>query len=113
MSVHAIHAQGHHLDELLPVIEQWLLENAYQVTVIANRIDASRQDRRLRIFITDYAAGSLLKIYADAAVLDALKRHLAEKRLLSYRFACPYCNAPVDLTASKCPTCGAPVADAP
>jgi len=113
MSVHAIHAQGHHLDELLPVIEQWLLENAYQVTVIANRIDASRQDTRLRIFITEYAAGSLLKVYADAVVLDALKRHLAEKRLLAYRFACPYCNAQVDLTASKCPTCGAPVPDAP
>jgi len=113
MSMHAIHAQGHHLDELLPVIELWLLDGGYQVTVIANRIDGVRLDQRIRIFITDYAAGSLLRVYADAAFLDALKRHLAEKRLLSYRFACPYCNAQVDLTAAKCPTCGAPVADAP
>jgi rRNA maturation endonuclease Nob1 len=108
MKSKSILSEKHDMGEVIPVIENWLSENGYSVTVLANRIDAENVDTKVRIFFDDYSAGCLIKIYSNPTFFDQLKRFLAQKKLLTYRISCSYCNREIEVSQTQCPYCGAP-----
>jgi hypothetical protein len=108
MKSKSILSEKHHMGEVIPVIESWLSENGYAVTILANRIDAVNVDTRVRIFFDNYLAGCVIKIYSNPTFFDQLKRFLSRKKLLTYHISCSYCNREIEVSQTQCPYCGAP-----
>lgn len=109
MNVKSILTKEHYMYELIPIIENWLLETGYIVTVLANRIDAEKENLLIRLYLEDYALGCSIKVYSNQQFFEALQEYLAENSLLTNVNSCPYCGKPVETPKTICPFCGAPV----
>ena len=94
--------------ELIPVIENWLIEKGYVVTTIANRIDAEGKGIVAKLFFEDYSSGCLVKVVSDEQFFMELKAFLSNKKLLSYCISCSYCGRTFESSKDNCPYCGAP-----
>jgi len=92
--------------DLIPIIENWLIEKAYSVNVIANRIDAEKGQLFITLFLDNYPSGCLIKVYSNDAFFKNLKKYLADEHLLSYQIPCPYCKRETDVSMNNCPYCG-------
>lgn len=102
-------AERQKLDDVLPLLEHWLITQGYRVTVFANRLDAQRDTELQRIFLETYRSGCLIKAYADHEFFTVLKQYLADQHLLSYLIPCPYCQRKVEAGQATCPYCTAPL----
>jgi hypothetical protein len=92
---------------LLKVIEEWLLTNNYNVTVIANRIDAQKDNKFVSLFLESFSSGCSIKIFSDEVFLESLRVYLGEKHLITHKIKCSYCDWSFDVSLSFCPNCGA------
>jgi rubrerythrin len=109
MNVKSILTKSHYMYELTPIIENWLLETGYVVTVLANRIDAEKENLVIRLYLEDYALGCSIKVYSNNQFFETLQEYLAENSFLTNVIACPYCGKPVQIPLAICPFCGAPI----
>lgn len=107
MSARSVFAEKRSMYELIPVIENWLIENEYNVTAIANRIDAEGKGIAARIFFENYSSGCLVKVISNEQFFMVLKAFLSNQQLLSYRVSCSYCGRTFESSKSSCPYCGA------
>jgi len=107
MSARSVFAEKRSMYELIPVIENWLIENEYTVTAIANRIDAEGKGIAARIFFENYSSGCLVKVISNEQFFMVLKAFLSNQQLLSYRVSCSYCGRTFESSKSSCPYCGA------
>ena len=95
--------------DLIPVIENWLIENEFQVTTLANRIDATNAMEQIQFFLINYPSGCLIKVYSSDSFFELLKNYLAENHYLDYSVQCPYCGAKYTVSEGRCPTCNAAI----
>ena len=65
--------------DLIPIIENWFIEKAYNVTVIANRIDAKKDQVAITLFLDNYPSGCLIKVYSTEEFFVNLKKYLADE----------------------------------
>jgi hypothetical protein len=107
MSTRSVLAEKHSMYELIPVIQNWLMESEYIVTVIANRIDVQGIGATARLFFEDYPIGCLIKVVSSDQFFTNLKAFLSDQRLLTSRISCSYCGRKYETSQSSCPYCGA------
>jgi rRNA maturation endonuclease Nob1 len=108
MSLRSVLAEKRSMYELIPVIENWLIENGYILTTIANRIDAEGKGITARLFFEDYSSGCLVKVVSNEQFFMELKAFLSNQQLLSYRISCSYCGRTFESSKGSCPYCSAP-----
>ena len=96
--------------ELIPILENWLIESDYSVTKIANRIDAEKTGASIRLFLEDYPSGCLIKVFSDDQFFEQLKAYMSEQNLLHYWIPCPYCGKTLEASNRNCPFCGGSIA---
>lgn len=109
MAVKSVFAEKRDLYDLIPVIQNWLIENGYDVTAIANRIDAKKGESIVTLFLENYPAGCLIKVISSDQFFENLREYLSKQHLLTYQISCPYCGKVVEASKTKCPFCGAPI----
>ena len=106
MAMRSIISEKKDMYDLIPIIENWFIEKGYNVTVIANRIDAKKDHVAITLFLDNYPSGCLIKVYSTEKFFDNLKKYLADEHHLSYQVPCPYCKRETDVTLHNCPHCG-------
>ena len=106
MAVRSIISEKKDMYDLIPIIENWLIEKAYSVTVIANRIDAEKAHLSITLFLDNYPSGCLIKIYSTEEFFNKLKQYLMTEHHLTYQIPCPYCKRETDVSMNNCPYCG-------
>ena len=107
MIVESILAERRTMYELIPVIEEWLLENGYSTNIIANRIDAQKGPSYITIFLENFPTGCTIKVTSNESFFfDNLKKHLSSKHLLTYKIPCRYCGRQTEQSNQQCPFCG-------
>lgn len=106
MAVKSVFAEKRDLYDLIPVIQNWLIENGYHVSAIANRIDAKNGESNITLFLENYPSGCLIKVLSHDQFFEDLKEYLSKQHLLSYQISCPYCGRAVEASKRKCPFCG-------
>jgi hypothetical protein len=93
--------------ELIPVIEEWLLENGYSVDIIANRIDVQKESSYMTLFLENFPTGCTIKVTSnERSFFDNLKKYLSSKNLLTYKIICSYCGRQTEQSNQQCPFCG-------
>jgi len=109
MAQRSVIAEKHSMYELIPILENWLMESSYSLTRIANRIDAEKTGTLVKIFLEDYSSGCLIKVFSDDEFFERLREYLSEKNLLYYLIECPYCGKTLEASNKNCPFCGGPI----
>jgi hypothetical protein len=110
MAVEPILVEKQSMYELIPVIENWLLEKGYYVDTIANRIDAQKESVYLTIFLENFPRGCMIKFMSkERSLCEELKKYLSIKHLLTNKILCTYCGRETEQSNSKCPFCGGPI----
>lgn len=107
MSSRSVLAEKRSMYDLIPVIQNWLMESEYVVTAIANRIDAEGKGTTARLFFEDYSTACLIKVISDEQFFTSLKEFLSNQGLLTYHIFCSYCGRKYETSQSSCPYCGA------
>jgi|YelNatPaOPRAMG01_1025707.scaffolds.fasta_scaffold90618_2 hypothetical protein len=108
MSLKSAFAEKRSMYELIPIIQNWLIENGYHVSIIANRIDAKKEEVTVKLFFENYPSGCLIKVVSDEQFFSNLKAFLASRHLLNYFISCSYCGRKFEASRNSCPFCGAP-----
>ena len=106
MAMKSIISEKKDMYDLIPIIENWLIDKAFKVTVIANRIDAKKDQLSITLFLDNYPSGCLIKVYSTEKFFEKLKKYLADENHLSYQITCPYCERETDVSTNNCPYCG-------
>lgn len=112
--------------DLIPLIENWLESEGFQVSILANRIEGVKKtgifsSEKVTIFLEDYPDYCSIKLQGSIDYCTALGQYLQslppkektrereviikEREIVS--IPCPYCGTLVSLTERKCPNCGA------
>jgi len=105
--MNSIFSEKNDMYTILPVIETWLYENGFNVTVIANRIDAAKNGNQIWLLIENYPPGCLIKVYSPIQFYDDLRKYLTKKKCLTYKISCSYCGREFNVDEKLCPFCGA------
>jgi hypothetical protein len=74
MAVKSVFAEKRDLYDLIPVIQNWLIENGYDVSAIANRIDAKNGESNITLFFGKLSIGLFDKSTFERPVFRGLKR---------------------------------------
>ena len=108
MSAKHIFSKNLTSSDLIPLLQEWLSKQGYEICTVANRIDASNDDAKLKILIEDYGKGSTIKIFGTSENAKSVASFIAEISKFGYTSApCEYCGAMFSAEQSKCPQCGA------
>jgi len=126
MSVKPLFMNNYSMNHLIPLIENWLADKDFTVTILANRIDGVKKTGFLSsinvtIFIEDYVDGCSVKISGSLGISQELRQWLSmllprekpvqketiikEREVVLTR--CPYCHKLYNESYEKCPNCGA------
>ena len=119
--------------DLLPLIETWLEQQGFAVSVLANRVDAIKKtgffsSEKMTVFLEDYVGLCSVRTQGNANVCQLFDEYLkslppkAEKQeketllketIVKEReivtIVCSYCKTLVRITERKCPSCGASI----
>lgn len=114
--------------DLTPIIESWLLEREFTVSILANRIEGNKKtgwfsSENVTIFLENFPDGCVIRISGSQETKRYLKQYLSalpqkkkavsketiirEREIVSV--PCPYCGALVPITEKICQNCKAPV----
>jgi rRNA maturation endonuclease Nob1 len=108
MSAKHIFAKNQTSIELIPLLQEWLSKQGYEVCIVANRIDASIDEAKLKILIEDYGKGCTINIFGTAENAQAVASYLSEISEFGYTSSpCEYCGTIFPTEQGKCPRCGA------
>ena len=95
--------------EMIPMLQEWLSEQGYEVCIVANRIDAFLGEAKLKILIEDYGKGCAIRIYGEPENIKKVASYISEISAFGYTSAlCEYCGTLFSTDQSICPHCGAP-----
>lgn len=101
--------------DLTPLIETWLENEGFVVSVLANRIEGTKQagvfkSHRVTIFLEDYIGLCSIRMQGNPDTCQRLTHHLQSLSVKENQSSvCQYCGALVDANDKKCPNCGAPI----
>jgi predicted RNA-binding Zn-ribbon protein involved in translation (DUF1610 family) len=112
--------------DLIPLIESWLEQQGFSVSVLANRVEGVKKtgflsSEKVTVFLEDYIGLCSVKIQGQATVCTSLSEYLkslpikapkSEREIIIREreivtMPCPYCGTLVSVTERKCPNCGA------
>jgi hypothetical protein len=101
------------MNSLIPLIEAWLEEQDFAVSVLANRIDGVKKtgflsSDKVTIFLEDYLGLCSVRLQGHTdtcAHLTEYLKSLPPKGAKS--IPCPYCRTLVSIEEKKCRNCGA------
>jgi hypothetical protein len=108
MVLNSVISKGYSMYDLLPIIENWLIEHEFHVTTLANRIDATNAIEQVRFFLVNYPSGCLIKVFSSEEFFEIIRTYLAENHYLDHSVECPYCGTKSLLSEGKCTNCHAP-----
>lgn len=108
MVLNSVISKGYSMYDLIPVVENWLIEKEFHVTTIANRLDATNDITNVRFFFINNPSGCLIKVFSSEEFFDVIRRYLAENHYLDHFVQCPYCGTKSLLSEGKCTNCKAP-----
>jgi len=108
MSAKHIFAKNLTSSDLIPLLQEWLSKQGYEIRTVANRIDASIDDAKLKILIEDYGKGCTINIFGTSENAKSVASYISEISDFGYASAsCEYCGTMFSAEQSKCPQCGA------
>jgi hypothetical protein len=112
--------------DLIPLIEAWLGQQGFAVSVLANRIEGVKKtgffsSEKVTVFLEDYIGLCSVKIQGQSNACTRLVEYLKSLPIKAARneretiirereivtMPCPYCKTLVSVTERKCPNCGA------
>jgi len=112
--------------DLIPLIEAWLEQEGFAVSVLANRIEGVKKtgflsSEKVTLFLEDYIGLCSVKIQGQTNTCTRLAEYLKSLPIKAPRseretiirereivtMPCPYCKTLVSITERKCPNCGA------
>jgi hypothetical protein len=112
--------------DLLPLIEAWLEQKDFSVSVLANRVEGVKKtgflsSEKVTVFLEDYIGLCSVKIQGQSDACTGLAEYLKSLPAKTPRInretiikereivtiPCPYCRTLVSITERKCPNCGA------
>jgi hypothetical protein len=114
------------MNDLIPLVEAWLGQEGFAVSVLANRVDGVKKtgwfsSEKVTVFLEDYIGLCSVKIqgqtnacprlaeYLKSLPIKALKneRETIIRERETVTMPCPYCKTLISVTERKCPNCGA------
>jgi hypothetical protein len=125
MSVKPLFIKDYGMNHLIPLIENWLTDKDFSVTILANRIDGVKKTGflssvKVTIFIEDYADRCSVKISGSLGISQELRQWLLtlppreeptqKETIIKEQVVltrCQYCHKLYDESYEKCPNCGA------
>lgn len=116
--------------DLIPLIETWLENEGFNVSVLANRVDGVKKtgifsSERIRLYFKDFPSGCSVEIEGSTRVCQSARDYLLqlspkptkpekevvikEKEVVKevVMIPCQYCGTLMPQTASFCPNCRA------
>jgi hypothetical protein len=112
--------------DLIPLIEVWLEQEGFAVSVLANKIEGVKKtgvlsSEKVTVFLEDYIGLCSVKMQGQTNACTRLAEYLKtlptnaikseretiikEREIVT--IPCPYCRTLVSVTERKCPNCGA------
>jgi hypothetical protein len=109
---------------LIPLVEAWLGQEGFTVSVLANRIEGVKKtgifsSEKVTVFLEDYIGLCSVKIQGQTNACIHLAEYLKSLPIKAPKneretiireivtMPCPYCKTLVSVTERKCPNCGA------
>jgi hypothetical protein len=112
--------------DLIPLVEAWLEQEGFSVSVLANRVEGVKKtgflsSEKVTVFLEDYIGLCSVKIQGQSNACTGLAEYLKSLPTKAPRIdretiikereivtlPCPYCRTLVSVTERKCPNCGA------
>lgn len=118
--------------DLIPLIETWLDNEGFNVSVLANRVDGVKKtgifsSESIRLYFRDFPSGCSVEIEGSIGVCQSARDYLSqlspklikpekgEKVVIKEKevvkevvmIPCQYCGTLMPQIASSCPNCGA------
>jgi hypothetical protein len=112
--------------DLIPLVEAWLEQEGFSVSVLANRVEGVKKtgflsSEKVTVFLEDYIGLCSVKIQGQSNACTGLAEYLKSLPTKTPRIdretitkereivtiPCPYCRTLVSVTERKCPNCGA------
>lgn len=121
-----LHLNNYSMYDLIPLIEAWLGQEGFTVSVLANRVEGAKKtgffsSEKVTVFLEDYIGLCSVKIQGQTNTCIRLVEYLRslpnkaprsereviikEREIIT--MPCPYCRTLVSVTERKCPNCGA------
>ena len=121
-----LHLNNYSMHDLIPVVEAWLGQEGFTVSVLANRVEGFKKtgffsSEKVTVFLEDYIGLCSVNIEGQSIACMRLVEYLKslpakaprneretivkEREIVT--MPCPYCRVLVSVTERKCPNCGA------
>jgi len=96
------------MNEVIPMLVSWFSDQEYDISTVANRIDATMDSVTLKILVEDYGKGCTVSITGPPESIKKVVSYVSEiSEFGSTTAECGYCGTLFSTEQSNCPHCGA------
>ena len=104
-----VFVRGLFLGDLMPMLQAWLSNNNYDIHIVANRIDATKNQSTVKLLFDDYTRGCIVRLLGRTEDVEGIIAHISKISMFENGLVvCDFCGAAIPPKTAECPKCGAP-----